>query len=136
SSPFARNPNHLLHNPSHNLSTLVNPRKPSSQLPSKQTKIKERSQIVDDFKRAKTSEEMIKAFESMNAFFDHHELGLASCKSDSNSMKKFLLFCNIDFFLGMGCGRGTTTLLLPMLYVIYRFDHINAGTLECFVIDY
>ncbi|KVH94316.1 Tetratricopeptide-like helical [Cynara cardunculus var. scolymus] len=80
SSPFSRNPNRLLHNPSHNLSTLVNPRKPSSQLPSKQTKIKERSQIVDDFERAKTSEEMIKAFESMDVSFDHHELGLASLK--------------------------------------------------------
>ncbi|KVI02035.1 Concanavalin A-like lectin/glucanase, subgroup [Cynara cardunculus var. scolymus] len=82
------NPNHLLRNLSHNLSTLVNPRKPSSQLPSKQTKIKERSQIVDYFKRARTYEEMIKAFESMDASFDHHELDLASCKSDSNSMKK------------------------------------------------
>lgn len=58
----------------------MDPREPSSQLSSRQRKIKQRSQIVDDFEAAKSSEEMIKAFESMDASFDQQELGLACLK--------------------------------------------------------
>ncbi|KAK9067552.1 hypothetical protein SSX86_011663 [Deinandra increscens subsp. villosa] len=77
---FSRKPNHFLETPSQNLSTLVDPREPSSQLPSRQRKIKERSQLVDEFEAAKTSDEMIKAFEQMEHILDENELGLACLK--------------------------------------------------------
>ncbi|XP_023733400.1 protein KINESIN LIGHT CHAIN-RELATED 1 [Lactuca sativa] len=77
---FSSKRRHSLNNPSHNLSTLVEPRQPSSQLSSRQRKLKERSQLVDDFEAAKTSDEMIKAFQEMEAILDEKELGLACLK--------------------------------------------------------
>lgn len=77
---FSRKPTHFLDNPYQNLSTLVDQREPNSQLSSRQRKIKERSQIFDEFEAAKTSNEMIKAFQEMEAVFDENELGLACLK--------------------------------------------------------
>ncbi|KAI3806065.1 hypothetical protein L1987_21957 [Smallanthus sonchifolius] len=80
SSLFSRKPTHFLDTPSQNLSTLVDPKEPSSQLSSRQRKIKERSQLVDEFEASKTSDEMIEAFEQMGSSFDENEIGLACLK--------------------------------------------------------
>lgn len=58
----------------------MDPREPSSQLSSRQRKIKERSQLIDEFEAAKTSDEMVKAFQELEANFDEKEIGLACLK--------------------------------------------------------
>ncbi|KAI3760168.1 hypothetical protein L1987_50559 [Smallanthus sonchifolius] len=80
SSLFSRKPPHFLDTLSQNLSTLADPKEPSSQLSSRQRKIKEISQLVEEFEAAKTSDEMIKAFEQMGSGFDENEIGLACLK--------------------------------------------------------
>ncbi|XP_076926803.1 protein KINESIN LIGHT CHAIN-RELATED 2-like [Bidens hawaiensis] len=66
---------------SRNLNTHVNPQQPTSQLPSRHQKIQERSNLVDQFESAKTSGDMIKAFEQMGSDnFDENELGLVFLK--------------------------------------------------------
>ncbi|KAD6120080.1 hypothetical protein E3N88_11351 [Mikania micrantha] len=77
---FSRKPNRFLDTPSQNLSTMVDPREPTSQLSSRQRKIKERSQLVDEFEAAKTADEMIRAFEQLEPILDENELGLACLK--------------------------------------------------------
>ncbi|KAM0007118.1 putative tetratricopeptide-like helical domain superfamily [Helianthus debilis subsp. tardiflorus] len=67
-------------NPTQNHITFSDPQKPTSQLSSRQRKIKERSQLVDEFEAAKTSDEMIKAFDQLEPILDEHELGLACLK--------------------------------------------------------
>ncbi|KAJ0528688.1 putative tetratricopeptide-like helical domain superfamily [Helianthus annuus] len=67
-------------NPTQNHTTLSDPQKPTSQLSSRQRKIKERSQLVDEFEAAKTSDEMIKAFDQLEPILDENELGLACLK--------------------------------------------------------
>ncbi|KAL9243007.1 hypothetical protein vseg_016949 [Gypsophila vaccaria] len=49
-------------------------------LPSRQRKIKERSQIEEEFEAAETGEEMLEAFKLMEAHFDESDLGLACLK--------------------------------------------------------
>jgi len=51
-----------------------------SQLSSRQRKIKERSQIEEEFEAAKTADEMLEAFKEMEANFDERDLGLACLK--------------------------------------------------------
>ncbi|KAL1143143.1 hypothetical protein V6Z11_A11G142200 [Gossypium hirsutum] len=63
--------------PCRNLGTLVE--KPN-QLPSRQRKLKEKSDLEEAFESAKTSEEMLRAFKDMESCFDERELGLASLK--------------------------------------------------------
>ncbi|KAJ0742474.1 putative tetratricopeptide-like helical domain superfamily [Helianthus annuus] len=67
-------------NPTQNLTTFSDPQQPTSQLSSRQRKIKERSQLVDEFEAAKTSDEMIKAFDQLEPILDETELGLACLK--------------------------------------------------------
>nr|XP_043635567.1 protein KINESIN LIGHT CHAIN-RELATED 1 [Erigeron canadensis] len=73
---FSRKLSHFLETPCHKFTTLVDPQKPSS----RQRKTKERSEIFDEFEAAKSSEEMVKAFEKMQTVFDENELGLACLK--------------------------------------------------------
>lgn len=47
---------------------------------SRQRKIKERSQIEEEFEAAKTADEMLEAFKEMEANFDERDLGLACLK--------------------------------------------------------
>ncbi|KAL4558686.1 hypothetical protein LXL04_036887 [Taraxacum kok-saghyz] len=77
---FSSKRHHFHDTTSHNLSTLVDPREPSLHLSSRQRKIKERSQLIADFEAAKTSDEMVKAFQEMEAILDEKELGLACLK--------------------------------------------------------
>ncbi|XP_021770198.1 protein KINESIN LIGHT CHAIN-RELATED 2-like [Chenopodium quinoa] len=63
--------------PSQNFNTQV---EIHSKLPSRQRKIKERSQIENDFEAAKTAEDMLEAFKEMEANFDEKDLGLACLK--------------------------------------------------------
>ncbi|XP_071738177.1 protein KINESIN LIGHT CHAIN-RELATED 2 [Rutidosis leptorrhynchoides] len=77
---FSRNLPHFLETPSHNFNTMADPQKPSSQLSSRQRKLNERSKLFEEFEAAKTSDDMIKAFEQMEAIFDKNELGLACLK--------------------------------------------------------
>lgn len=64
-------------NPCQNFNTQV---EIPPQLPSRQRKIKERSQIEEDFEAAKTAEDMLEAFKEMEANFDERDLGLACLK--------------------------------------------------------
>ncbi|KAJ1417495.1 Tetratricopeptide-like helical domain superfamily [Sesbania bispinosa] len=78
-APFnpLRGPNKFVAVPFRNMDTLME--KPS-QIPSRQRKIKERSQLEEEFESAETTEQMLKAFRDMEGAFDERELGLASLK--------------------------------------------------------
>jgi len=52
----------------------------TSPVPSRQRKIMEKSQLEETFESAETTEEMLKAFSSMEKVFEERELGLASLK--------------------------------------------------------
>lgn len=70
------------------------------QLPSRQRKIKERSQIEDDFEAAETAQEMLEAFKDMETNFDERDLGLACLKiglkldQEGEDPEKVLTFAN------------------------------------------
>ncbi|XP_074316661.1 protein KINESIN LIGHT CHAIN-RELATED 2-like [Silene latifolia] len=90
--------NHQFHkNPSQNYNTHV---AIPSNLPSTHRKIKERSQIEQDFEAAKSAEEMLEAFKNMEANFDEGDLGLASLKiglqldQEGENPEKILSFAN------------------------------------------
>lgn len=63
-----------------NFNTLVDQAPGPHQMPSRQRKIQERSQLEEAFESAETTEEMLKAFEKMQASFDEMGLGLACLK--------------------------------------------------------
>ncbi|TKY52730.1 Nephrocystin-3 protein [Spatholobus suberectus] len=70
-------PNKFVTTPFRNTGTLVqNP----SPIPSRQRKIREKSQLDEAFESAETTEEMLRAFSDMEGVFDERELGLASLK--------------------------------------------------------
>ncbi|KAF8394289.1 hypothetical protein HHK36_020495 [Tetracentron sinense] len=84
-------------NPSRNLDTLV---EKSSNLSSRQRKIKEKSEIEEAFESARTTEEILIAFEDMESAFDEKELGLACLKvglkldQEGTDPEKSLAFAN------------------------------------------
>ncbi|XP_042512943.1 protein KINESIN LIGHT CHAIN-RELATED 2 [Macadamia integrifolia] len=65
------------HNPSRNIDTLVDK---SPHLSTRHRKIKQKSEIEEAFESAKTTNEILKAFEDMESAFDEKELGLACLK--------------------------------------------------------
>ena len=70
-------PNKFVTTPFRNMGTLV---QKTSPVPSRQRKIMEKSQLEETFESAETTEEMLKAFSSMEKVFEERELGLASLK--------------------------------------------------------
>ncbi|RDY01179.1 Protein KINESIN LIGHT CHAIN-RELATED 1, partial [Mucuna pruriens] len=90
-------PNKFVTTPFRNMNTLV--QNPSS-IPSRQRKIREKSQLDEAFESAETSEEMLKAFSNMEGVFDERELGLASLKiglkldQEGEDPEKALSFAN------------------------------------------
>lgn len=75
---FSSSNSHQFHRtPSQNFNTQV---ENVPQLSSRQRKIKERSQIEEEFEAAKTADEMLEAFKEMEANFDERDLGLACLK--------------------------------------------------------
>ncbi|KAL5561865.1 hypothetical protein UlMin_031612 [Ulmus minor] len=84
-------------NPSRNMDTLAE--KPP-QIPSRQRKAKEKSDLEEAFESAKTPEEMLEAFKDMESVFDERDLGLASLKvglkldQEGEDPEKALSFAN------------------------------------------
>ncbi|GMH25769.1 hypothetical protein Nepgr_027612 [Nepenthes gracilis] len=87
-------------NPCQYFNTQVDFNIPPHHLSSRQRKLKKRSQLEAAFESAKTPEEMIKAFEEMEAHFDERELGLACLKiglkldQEGEDPEKILSFAN------------------------------------------
>ncbi|KAK9704854.1 hypothetical protein RND81_07G015500 [Saponaria officinalis] len=84
-------------NPCQNFNTQV---EIPPNLPFRQRKIKERSQLEDDFESAETAEEMLEAFKQMEANFDEGDLGLSCLKiglkldQEGENPEKILSFAN------------------------------------------
>ncbi|GAB4841707.1 hypothetical protein Ancab_022429 [Ancistrocladus abbreviatus] len=116
-------------NPSQNFNTQVEISVPSNHLSSRQRKLKEKSALEEAFESANTPEEMIKAFEEMEARFDERELGLACLKiglkldQEGQEPEKILSFAN----RALNILDGESKVSLPVAMTLQLLGSVNYG---------